>query len=78
MSTFERTEAGFAAALASAQHMAKLHGKPFALFVPRTEPTKYATSVPVIVRAEDVEPGTRANLIDADGNITPMFDGKSE
>lgn len=73
MSTFERTEAGFAEAMKAAQWYARFHGKPCALLVPRIQADKYAISMPSLVRPDDVEPGTAANLIHPDGNQTRMF-----
>lgn len=73
MSTFERTEEGFAAAFASAKWSAEIHKRPIALIVHKKWPDKYMTSIPILIRVEDIEPGTAANLIDGDGNMTPMF-----
>ena len=74
MATFERTDKGFAEALASAKWMAGFHKKPFALLVPVTAPSTYVTSLPDLIGPELVEPGTAACLIDENGNMTPMFE----
>jgi len=73
MATYERTAEGFASALRSAEWMAKHHGRPYAIFVPRNDANHYATSLPSLVRSEDVAEGTRANLIHPDGSEEEMF-----
>mgnify|MGYP001559592439 CR=1 FL=1 len=78
MSTFERTEEGLAKAYDHANWMAEFHRKPFALYVPSADPTKYTCSIPSLVRAEDVERGTAANLIHPDGRVERMFQEREE
>ncbi|HEY6861697.1 MAG TPA: hypothetical protein VI358_18170 [Pseudolabrys sp.] len=73
MSTFERTEQGFASALASAEWMASFHNRDYALLVHRTQPRSYVVSLPSLIDEGDVEPGTRANLIHPDGSQSLMF-----
>ena len=73
MSTYDRTEHGFSAAFKAAKWMAEFHGRPYALFVSKMNPTKYSVSLPACVQKDYVEIGTIANLIGADGSMTPMF-----
>lgn len=73
MSVYARTEKGFAAALENATWMAKNHNRDYALLVHKNAPNAYTVSLPSLIKAEDVEAGTAANLIHPDGSETKMF-----
>lgn len=74
MSKYPRTDEGFAQALEATARLARLHpDKQYALIVDRSSPDWYSSGLASLMREEDVEPGTRANIIDAKKNMTPMF-----
>jgi hypothetical protein len=74
MALYSRNEEGFAAAFAAVKQTARLHPqRKYALYVDRRTPDEYAVSMASLVSEENVEPGTRANTVDAEGNMTPMF-----
>ena len=74
MSSYPRTEEGFANAFAAAQRTAAMHpDKSYVLFVDSRDPTRYGVSLASLVSEDHVEPGTRANIVQADGTVLPAF-----
>ena len=73
MSSYPRTPEGHVLAVKSCQSLNRMHGKDYALLVDVRSPDKYSVGLASLVHEQHVEPGTTANIIDKNGNFTPLF-----
>jgi len=74
MSSYPRSLEGFNRAFEQAKWMARNHpDKSYGLYVDIDRPDEYGLSLASLIAKEKVAPGTAANIIDAEGNMTRMF-----